>query len=656
MASVNWTGRGHEPKTNVDPSWQKGLDDCLAAIPDHYDGMKVSVVVNYIRTGHHAVGSLHYSGFAIDANILLDGQVIPTGSLNALLPKGRPHKSAKINTKKGSLFVYDIYKALFGDVATHFNYEWGGNFPSKYDPMHIQWAAGFSKTGNSRNKVNPQPSSTDDTVIVPSADSFNVDSDYLDNSDGTSDMVDTDEDALAAEEDSDYSSGLPVESSTSAANTDTAFIGYSFNLSNINWTASVSSKLSNIFTSAGISEDTAAILVSFFGIIGVNVKPLIYQLDSSVTNISDSSALYLLNIQVDALINELKNTYDFDPSLYPKAISTAIVSFFLGKNMSNSTCVGQLRDMLDIIKNSNNVGQELATYFESTTNGISSDFKTRRDREAQLIRTYTKGPVTISSAVNTDTVAAATSTDTAGVNTTHLTSTQDPSAYESNSALLQAKLSNQETEIANLFNSRKQSTNEPATPSYDDSFNDADQSTLDSIATIMQTQQTNSDVYFGYKDSEYYYRVKTKNFYTILSRKLNMRISEVEKLLTTESILENHTEYNLDTMYSMIPYSTSLGSNIKKNAVARCKYRIRLIEQRIRNNQSTLISMDVPSANSYLDNAEFIAGSYLKFGALESGILIESMQSVFGTLAVLKEMLRLETANLSALSKDMYRY
>lgn len=547
--------------------------------------------------------SKHLYGLAVDYTLNLNGSPFSypgsyTSGYSASATQKIPNTNIYVNAN-------DVF-ALVGNQATPNGCTWGGTF-SKYDPVHIQ--SNITKLPNG--------------LIIGGDDELMV---YENLS--TSDAANT-YTATAGE-----SSKLDSQNPIVQPDNTILYIGYDLTLSELSNIPEGSTPLKDLLASANVSQDTINALLPLNGLSGAAALAK-YQSNPNVS-ITEDNADLILKKQVTDLVGFLKNMKGFDSSQYPKEISTAIVSYFFAKNMSTPENSSQIDDMLKILISSTNKAVDLARYIETKAVNLPSDIKARRLREAQLLRGYNPNP--------------------SATPDSSITSTGDQGAYQNNTELLALQAHNQLDEIKKLFGSRNSSSNDPASSEYDDSFNDIDQSTLDAIAAIMQSQQVNSDIYFGFKESEYNYRIKTKNFYSILARKLNTTISNIDKLLQTEETLKDYQNYSFATMYSMIPYSDGMAYNIKKNAVSRCQYRIRLLELRIKNNESSLMSLGVPSTNSFLDIAEFIYFLPFKLNVIAAALLIDEIKSFFTTLGVLREQLKLEKGNLSRLKKDMNRY
>ena len=604
MATVAWANG--TSLANLADSWKSTVTKIFNEVPTTWNGLPVSIQVNYVRNGSHSKNSLHYVGLAIDLNIILAGKLIRTGNVGSASPTDQ----VKVNGT--SYLVRDIYSQLIGVQAKANSCRWGGDFGGgvvpKYDPMHIDGGKSFYKGGG---------------TVSDDGDSFYIYSEMPPLNPGTSYTPD-------AGSTSKLDSGSPVVHTDKTV----LYIGYDLSLSDFAGTPLGKEPLKTILLESNVPSSTTDKLVALSGLTGATAFAKYNEYQN--VEITEESADLIVKNQINALVKFLKDSKGFDTSNYPKEISTAIVSYFFGKNLSTPENSTQIDEILKILKSTFTPAVELARYIETKSTGLSSDIQARRASEVQLLRGYNPN-------------AALASTDA-------LTSTSAASSYESDSELLKAKLDNRIDEMKKLFTSRKSSSTDPASSEYDDSFNDIDQSTLDSIASIMQAQQVNSDLYFGFKDGEYLYRIKTKNFYSILARNLNTKISNIEKMVESDDIFKDHKEYSLSTMYSMIPYSTGLSYTIKQNAVRRCEYRIRLLELRIKNNESNLMSIGVPSTDSYLECGAFIATLPLRLGALGAATLINTVEEFFSTLGVLREQLKLEKGNLAKLKKDMNRY
>lgn len=612
MASVKWNN-GTSP-SNLELSWKATALKVLEDIPSTWNGYAVSILVNSTRGGSHSKKSYHYKGEAIDLNIILNGVIVTTGSITYDSKgniKAGPLLEKTVKVNGNVLLVKDIYSELLGSAATKNGCRWGGNFGGgvypKYDPMHFD-------SGSTKDGSTPSPDGDESFYVYSEMPPLDPGTSYTPDAGSTS----------------------KLDSGSAVVHTDNTilYIGYDLTLSDFAGNPLGKDPLQTILLESNVAPTTANKLIALSGLTGATAFAK-YNENSSLT-ITEENADLILKNQVTALVKFLKESKGFDASVYPTQISTAITSYFFGKNLSTPENSTQVDEVLRILKSSNSPATELARYIETKSEKLSSDLQARRASEARLLRSY-------------NAVASTSNSDA-------LTSTASPSTYASNSDLLKAQLNNQVDEMKRLFTSRKSSSTDPASEEYDDTFNDIDQSTLDSIASIMQAQQVNSDLYFSFKDNEYLYRIKTKNFYSILARNLNTKISTITKMVESDDIFKDHKEYSIATMYSMIPYSTGMSFTIKQNAVRRCEYRIRLLELRIKNNESGLMSIGVPSTDSYLECGAFIATLPIRLGALGAVTVINSIEEFFGTLGVLREQLKLEKGNLARLKKDMNRY
>ncbi len=620
MASYTYNGRDRSGE--FEPSWKSVALKVINDIPSSWNGMSVSVLITSVRRNSPSdnKSSMHYKGLACDLNLVLGGKTVTTGSL--VKDHSRcPNPNAIFTAPNGTNYlVKTIYEELLGRAALSNGCRWGGYFTNGgnprlqfiqgyYDPMH------FDGGDAAAQKFNMGTLSESGDALIEYVDMpYQSPSNAVEYDAGNSTRLD---------------SGSPIVSPDKTQ----LYIGYNLGISDFT-TLKGDAPLRDVLTRSGIPTNVIDALAKFNGLKG---KPAYELYQSSPTiEITQDNAVSILGTQIQDIIKYLSNNCDINTKNYPTEVSTAIVSYFFGKALSAQENITEISEIRDILKKSRNITTDLARYIESKSVNLPSDVKARRMSEVSLLRGYDP----------TKSTSASTSIDSTG----------NAEDYAGEVDRLGTQIDEQKEEIKNLLKSGSLFASDPASSEYDDSFNDIDQSTLDAIASIMQSQQVNSDLFFGFKDKEYVYRIKTKNFYTILSRNLNYKISSVEKLVQEEPMLKNHSEYSLSKMYGMIPYSTGIVYTVKKNAVKRCEYRIRLIEQRIKNNESSLISMGFPSLGSLAENQFFMLTSLTVLGAASFALMELSAKKLFESLSILRQQLKLEKGNLAQLKKDMNRY
>lgn len=593
MATARW----RKPPSELEPWWKPIALKVISDIPNTWNGHNVTVLVNSLRgvvgDGKHTPGSLHYFGEACDLNIILDGETIITGNYGNSIPD----KQWKIGND--TYTTKQIYEGTLGIAAKNNGCRWGGDFRI-FDPMHFD--SGKSKSG--------QKISDNSDVVI----------DYV--------HIGYRSPSMAMQADAGNSTRIESGSPVVHQEQTQIYIGYDLSLSEFS-TLNGDLPLRDLLAKAGLSPDVIDKLVKFNGLKGSQAYSL-YQENSNL-EIGEDYASSILGIQVQQIVDHLSGECNINTKSYPTEVSTAIVSYLYGKNLTSPENIEDIKSIKDILDNSSEIPIELARFIETKTVGLPTDIQSRRMSEVKLLRDYDP------------------------------TKTNSPSSLSANSGedevdKLDSQIDAQKAEIKDMIRNGNPFASDPASSEYDDTFNDIDQSTLDAIASIMQSQQVNSDLYFGFKDKEYVYRVKTKNFYTILSRTLNCKISAIEKLIQDEPMLKNHKEYSLSKMYGMIPYSTGIAYTVKKNAVKRCEYRIRLIEQNIRNNEAQLIGYGLPSTGSFGENSYFLSILHLSVGAVVAASIESSVKNIFGSLSSLKNQLKLEKGNLTQLKRDLNRY
>lgn len=585
--------------SQFEPSWKNTALKIIGDIPSTWNGHTVTVQITSVRRWKSNINSMHLYGLACDLNIILDGTPILTGNYGECDPDKTYNIGGNTYTQR------QIYGETLGFAAESNGCRWGGRF-SIFDPMHFD---------ANKNPVGSKGMlSSDGDVVVVYEDILEHHPSY--------DMQSTAGNSTRVE------SGSPIVQ----PNNTQVYIGYNLSLSEFS-TLNGDLPLRDLLVNAGLSTEIIDKLVKFNGLKGTPAYNL-YQ-ENSTLEITEDSASTILGIQVQQIVEHLLNVCNINTKSYPTEVSTAIVSYLYGKNLTSPENVEDINSIKKILDSSREIPIDLARFIESKSAGLPSDIQSRRMSEVSLLRNYDPNKSTQSSS---------------------LTSTEKAEDYEGEVDKLDSQIDAQKAELKSLLKSGNLFASDPASSEYDDTFNDIDQSTLDAIASIMQSQQVNSDLYFGFKEKEYVYRVKTKNFYTIMSRVLNCKISAIEKLVEDEPMLKNHKEYSLSKMYGMIPYSTGIAYTVKKNAVKRCEYRIRLIEQRIRNNEARLIGLGIPSVTSFAENAYFLGIMTLTLGAAGALAFEETIKAIFGSLSTLRNQLKLEKGNLAQLKKDMNRY
>lgn len=618
--------------SQLDPAFKSLAANVIAGIPSTFQGLEVTVNIEgvlrpakkaeydkayaaWVARGKIAsekknlpINSRHFYGWAVDLSLNLNGEKVGVpgayGSFNENATRTVAGKTFKI---------FDLYKLIDTQCRAN-NCEWGGYF-RPYDPVHFQWTkvpvpAGVVAANESFEMYASQITLDPNSIYNADAGSAtSLDSSVVDSINTSNNKVDT-----------------------SHA---TTFIGHGLVLSDFSLNVADSKALNDLFAQAKVEEKVLNELMSFIGLYGTPAYTKASSTPSDKITITEENADAILLSQINSTTDYLINTKKIQLSNYPTEVSTAIVSYFFGKKMSSPDVNKDADSMLAILSSSRGKYDSLAAYIESRTSGLPSDVKSKRGAEAHLIRSYS---------YNVNKVEPS------------IASTNNQDDYSTNAAMRELQLANQLDEIDKLIHNRNTSSTTPASSEYDETFNDVDQSTLDAIGNLMQAQQVNTDIYFGFQEDEYLQRVKVKNFYSILSRNLNVKISKLDNMLQTEPILKSKQNISMAKMYSMIPYSDNLGYIVKKNAVARCEYRIRLIEKSIKDTESNMLGIGVPSADDWGGIAAFIATLWLKLAYNEVVELKNTVMSLFGTLAVLKEQLKLEQGNLVQLKRDVNRY
>lgn len=545
-------------------------------------------------------GSSHLSKVAVDVCVVLNGTIVNyPGSYGNYSKTPSPFYIG--NDPIGAYDLY--YTVLARSIAAH-GCVWGGNF-SEFDPIHI----GFKpcKVGM-KGRVQDLEDFVTYLTVAPSNDES-----YTETAGS--------ETIQEAEESSTGTS--PINSSKTQL-----YIGYGLVFSSIqnnkNGLAYVDSLLSN----ARVDDVDKNKLEKLTGLSGEPAYTA-YLTDPNLS-ITEEQAESIFIQQLDILTKELTSK-GFKFSQYPKEISTAIVSYFFGKNTGSVKSSNDITLLLSFLSKS--AYDDIASFFENEAVSLSDEIKQKRLSESSLVRSYKAAAEAPAEFL--------------------LTTTVNPTEYQNNLPQLRNQLNVQLTQLNNIFSTSKTS---PASEEYDEMFNDISASTITAVAAMMQSQQVNYDTYLGTLDDDYTRRLKIKNLYTILARYLNYNILSIDNLLQSNPILENKSDYTLREMYDIIPFSQNLGYIVKNNAVRRCELRIRILEKKIKDKEGDLYSTGLPDLSSWSSILIFLATLWIRMSAVAISNLTSLIESLFSELGVLKEQHRLEKNNLKNLVKDRNRY
>lgn len=583
---------------------------CLDAPSTYNTGNGTYSVVLIITSGYRtpeqnakhrgAQKSQHLVRLAVDVAISLNGTVINyPGSYGNYSRTPSP-----VLLGNDPIDAYDLYQSVLAPSITRYGCVWGGNF-NKFDPIHI----GFKPcTAGKKGKVDDTSDSITYLTVAPSNDEA-----YVETA-GTETIQDAEESPTGTS---------PINSSEAQL-----YIGYGLVFSSIqnnkNGLAYVNSLLSN----AGVEDETKNKLEKLTGLSG-EIAYTKYLTDPNIT-ISEEQAESIFIQQLDILTKELTSK-GFKFSQYPKQISTAIVSYFFGKNTGSIESSNDITTLLALLSRS--AYEDIASFFEKEALSLTDEIKQKRLLESSLVRSHKAADEAPAEFL--------------------LTSTVNPTEYENKLPQLRNQLNVQLTQLNSIFSTSKTS---PASDEYDEMFNDISASTITAVAAMMQSQQVNYDTYLGTLDDDYTRRLKIKNLYTILSRHLNYNISSIDNLLQSNPMLENKSDYTLREMYDIIPFSQNLGYIVKNNAVRRCELRIRILEKKIKDKESDLYSTGLPDLSSWSSVLLFLSTLWLRMSVVAISNLTSLIESLFSELAVLKEQHRLEKNNLKNLVKDRNRY
>lgn len=581
-------------------SWRQTALDVIASIPSTWNGHTVTLLINSIkRPPVEGKRSFHNYGLACDLNIVLDGVTVLTGTY----PNCKA-KNSKVNIGNDSYTLYEVYSELLGKYAKLKKCRWGGDFRI-WDPMHFDSGSGFIKG------LNLNESDGDEIIIYEN--------------------VIKSHPALDLTPEAGNYSRLETKNPIKDVSNTRLYIGYDISLSDFSTNQGVL-PLKDILDRAKIPQDLSERISQLSGLQG----DLAYQEYSKnkELSISEEQSSSILNIMILDIIKYLRDFHEIDTSKYEIKISTAIISYFYGKNLATESNVKDIKDIKDIIISSRNIHVDLARFIENKSDNLPPDIKSRRMMEVQLLRSF-KDPETP---------------------VTSITSSSSENNYQTELDLYGNLIDTQKQEIKRLLKERKLFGSDPASSEYDETFNDLDQSTIDALSDIMQAHQVNTDKYFSYNDYGYEYRLKTKIVYAELSRVLNYKIQEVEDLLDNEKILKNHSEYNINKSNTMLPYSDGISYTVKKNAVNRCLYRIKLIEHKIKKMQSKLVSYGFSNITNALTFSQVQSSIGLNVVTSNPIEYITGIVSLSEDLVNLKRQKELEYDNLNYLKKESLRY
>lgn len=544
--------------------------------------------------------SVHLSGCAVDVSIALNGT-------NIRYPGKYPNYSRNVDPViigNDSIDPNHLYTTVLSSSVASYGCVWGGNF-KVFDPVHI----GFKpcKVGN-KGVIQDN----DDEIFYLTAIPSNEDS-YVENA-GNETIQDSPE----------------TPSGTSAINSSNTqlYIGYGLVLSNIQNNKNGLAYVDNLLRNAEVDRDVREKLERLTGLSGEEAYKK-YLTDTNLS-ITEEQADSIFIEQLDLLTKELSKK-GFKFSEYPKEISTAILSYFFGKNTGTEKSSKDITILLTYASKS--MYGDIASFFEKEAESLVDEVKQKRLSEASLVRSYKAANETPQELL--------------------ITTTTNPVEYESNLPQLRNQLNVQLSQLKDIFTTSKTS---PASEEYDEMFNDVTPETITAVAAMMQSQQVNYDTYLGTLDDDYTRRLKIKNLYSIMARKLNYNILSIDNLLQSNKILENKSDYTLREMYDIIPFSQNLGYIVKNNAVCRCEQRIRILAKKIKDKEGELYSTGLPDISSWSSVLIFLSTLWIRMSAVAISNLTSLIESLFSELAVLKEQHRLEKSNLNNLIKDRNRY
>jgi len=550
-----------------------------------------------------AKGSSHLAKVAIDVCIELNGTIVNYPGSYGNYSKSPPN----VHIGNDPIDPYDLYYTVLAQsIATH-GCVWGANFTktNEFDPIHI----GF------------KPCKVGMKGVVQDAEDFVT---YLTVAPSNDESYAEAAGSETIQETEDSPTGTsPINSSKTQL-----YIGYGLVFSSIqnnkNGLAYVDSLLSN----ARVDDVDKNKLEKLTGLSGEPAYTA-YLTDPNLS-ITEEQAESIFIQQLDILTKELTSK-GFKFSQYPKEISTAIVSYFFGKNTGSVKSSNDITLLLSFLLKS--AYDDIASFFENEAASLSDEIKQKRLSESSLVRSYKAAAEAPAEFL--------------------LTTTVNPTEYQNNLPQLRNQLNVQLTQLNNIFSTSKTS---PASEEYDEMFNDISASTITAVAAMMQSQQVNYDTYLGTLDDDYTRRLKIKNLYTILARYLNYNILRIDNLLQSNPILENKGDYTLREMYDIVPFSQNLGYIVKNNAVRRCELRIRILEKKIKDKEGDLYSTGLPDLSSWSSILIFLTTLWIRMSAVAISNLTSLIESLFSELGVLKEQHRLEKNNLKNLVKDRNRY
>ena len=495
---------------------------------------------------HGARNSAHLSKVAVDVCIVLNGVIVNYPGSYGNYSKSPP----KVYMGNDPIDPYDLYSSILSPSIARYGCIWGGNFKkvNEFDPIHI----GFEPCAvGKKGKIDEDSDAITYLTVAPSNDES-----YVETA-GSETIQDPEESSTGTS---------PINSSKTQL-----YIGYGLVFSSIqnnkNGLAYVDSLLSN----ADVDFDVKNKLEKLTGLSGEPAYTA-YLTDPNLS-ITKEQADSIFIQQLDILTKELTSK-GFKFSQYPKEISTAIVSYFFGKNTGSVKSSNDITLLLNFLSKS--AYDDIASFFENEAASLTDEIKQKRLSESSLVRSYKAAAEAPAEFL--------------------LTTTVNPTEYENNLPQLRNQLNVQLTQLNNIFSTSKTS---PASEEYDEMFNDISASTITAVAAMMQSQQVNYDTYLGALDDDYTRRLKIKNLYTILARYLNYNISSIDNLLQSNKILENKSDYTLREMYDIIPFSQNLGYIVKNNAVRRCELRIRILEKKIKDKEGDLYSTGLPDLSSW---------------------------------------------------------
>ena len=421
--------------------------------------------------------------------------------------------------------------------------------------------------------------------------------------------------------------------STNATQNIGASIGYGFDLGQFNNNPESQQYIKTLLEFAKISD--TEVFYSGLGLTGKDAEKFVEK----------NSNYLLVNDQIESIFTFMLNEYvkriqvlfSVDLKQYPKEINTALCSYVYGRNLSNSTFVTKkVKPVIEFLKNKDY--KSLASFIESSSDSASDKEKLRRRNEANLIRSMKEQ-------TNNSEYQELFTSDGLGVDSIV---NKGPSVSSARDRL---------RTLRELY--KNNNRNQAATDSVNGFENEINRSVTDNVGDMMQLQQKLVDTYFMEDESEYVFRLNVKNRFSKTIRDNSISLSDAIVKLENE---DPDNKYNrIDLTYKMIPSGKEATTVSKKNAIARCEYRIKNSSKKLEEIYNTLakefgISSSVGNNINDIINNTHVKKITVASTPEKNSIKIKRLITLLEEMISLRNEYDMDTNKLRKLKVDYSRF